>query len=104
MRFEMAIHGTYFATENRANRLFAELRRAEVQNCAQAESGLVLDFTKVTHVSDSFASRFVARVFDEAAEVGRSVSVEGANIEVGETIAWAIGRRDQEEVELPLVA
>jgi anti-anti-sigma regulatory factor len=100
MRFEMATHGTYFATRDRANRLFAKLREAEVRSGTRADRELVLDFSKVTHVSDSFARRFVARVFEEAAEAGRSVSVENACPEVEETIAWARGESSSPRVAL----
>ena len=87
MHFEMASRGSFFATRDRANHLFAELQLAEAS--VPPEEGLVLDFTGVTHVSDSFARFFVNRVFDERRESGRPVSIEGDCPEVRQTIAWA---------------
>jgi anti-anti-sigma regulatory factor len=87
MRFEMATRGSYFATRDRANRLFAALQATEA--LGSVDEDLVLDFTGVTHVSPSFARYFVNRVIDEREEAGREVMIEGACDDVLETIEWA---------------
>lgn len=95
MRFEMAAWGSFFATRDRANHLFAELQRAEAVTGVAREEELILDFTGVTHVSDSFARFFVNRVFDERRETGRPVALDGTCPEVAETIAWARTKGEQ---------
>lgn len=87
MRFEMATRGSWFATRDRANILFAELKDTEA--FGSFDEDLVLDFTGVTHVSPSFARYFVNRVIDEREEAGREVLITGACDDVQETIDWA---------------
>jgi hypothetical protein len=97
MRFEMAARGSFFATRDRANVLFAELEHEEVG--IPREQELVLDFTGVTHISDSFARFFVNRVLLERQAEGRPAHYVGAVAEVEETISWA-----RECGEAPLAA
>lgn len=98
MRFEMARWGTYFATEDRANRLFAELRVAEA--AAPAHEELILDFTGVTHVSSSFARCFVKRVIDERQEEGRTVHFAGRSPDVIDSIGRALSKGERATGEL----
>ncbi len=98
MRFEMARWGTYFATEDRANRLFAELGEAEA--AAPGADELILDFTGVTHVSSSFARCFVKRVIDERREEGRTVDFVGRRPDVIDSIERALSGGEHATGEL----
>jgi hypothetical protein len=98
MHFEMARWGTYFATEDRANRLFAELRAAEA--AAPGDEELILDFTGVTHVSSSFARCFVKRVIDERHEAGRTVDFSGRSPDVVDSIERALSKGERATGEL----
>jgi anti-anti-sigma regulatory factor len=68
MRFAMAERGSVFSTRDRAIRVLAELEHAEAQS---EENELILDFTGVTHVSDSFADKFVGTVVSQRRSVGQ---------------------------------
>lgn len=83
MVFEVARHGTTFATRPRAE----ELRDALLVELG-ADDRLVLDFTDVLAVSSSFADEFLG----ELAAV-RPVQVTGASSEVDRVLARVLDRR-----------
>lgn len=64
----MADRGSVFSTRDRSIRVLAELEQAEAAN--QGDSELILDFTAVTNVSDSFADGFVGVVTSQRRSLG----------------------------------
>jgi anti-anti-sigma regulatory factor len=68
MRFAMADKGSVFSTRDRADLILAELEQAQAADDGDHE--LILDFTSVTNVSDSFADGFVGRITSQRRSCG----------------------------------
>jgi hypothetical protein len=69
MHFVMAERGSVFSTQDRAVRLFDELQQMEATRPDDEE--LTIDFGGVSHIGDSLALAFVARVCAERREADR---------------------------------
>jgi hypothetical protein len=68
MHFEMAARGSVFSTRDRARWVLAELEAAEAASGDNHE--LILDFSSVIEVTESFADRFVGTVVAERRSLG----------------------------------
>src|SRR5260221_50648 len=68
MRFAMAERGSVFSTRDRAIWVLAELEEAEATSDGDRE--LILDFSSVTDVSESFADGFVGVVVSQRRSLG----------------------------------
>jgi anti-anti-sigma regulatory factor len=68
MHFLMANRGSVFSTRDRSDWVLAELERAEAASGGDRQ--LVLDFTSVTNVSDSFADGFVGVIASRRRSLG----------------------------------
>ena len=101
MRFAMAARGSVFSTRDRAIRVLAELEQAEARS-EEHEQELILDFTDVTHVSDSFADKFVGTVASQRRSAGLpDPQIEGTIPFVKKVIDRTLELR---ELSLPVAA
>ncbi len=89
MHFVMAERGSVFSTQDRAVRLFNELRELEAAH--PGDEDLTIDFDGVRHLGDSLAGAFIGRVFVERREAGRPEPVlVGMEEEVGRAVERAL--------------
>jgi anti-anti-sigma regulatory factor len=68
MRFKMANRGSVFSTRDRSILVLAELEQELAASGGDSE--LILDFTGVTNVSDSFADGFVGVLASQRRSLG----------------------------------
>lgn len=68
MRFSMADRGSVFSTRDRSILVLAELEREEAASPGDDE--LILDFSDVTNISNSFADGFVGVIASRRRSLG----------------------------------
>ncbi|MGN6588300.1 MAG: hypothetical protein ACTHKT_12670 [Solirubrobacterales bacterium] len=98
----MAERGSVFSTQDRAARLFDELQQMEAIH--PNDEALTIDFGGVSHIGDSLAQAFVARVFAERREADRpQPELVGMEQEVKRTIDRALASGEVPAGDLSLV-
>lgn len=85
--YPIAIHGTWFATRQRAAEIRAIVEHALTQ---RADRTVILDFTDVEAITGGFADELVAKLL---AEHGDRVTVTAANEDIAAVIQLVLSRR-----------